>query len=250
MNYFIITGASRGIGEAIAKILCKPENVLICLSRNSNQKLLDVAKSKKCTMHYHVFDLENVREIDALVDTLFEYVEFENANALYLINNAGLIQPIMPLEKCESAKVISSVHVNYIAPTLLASNFIRKTQQFKQRKLIVNISSGAGVNPYHGWSCYCSTKAALNMLTQCISLEQANLTHPVEVISIFPGIIETHMQNEIRSAAKDDFNSLDFFVDFKEKNKLKTPEFAAEKIVDLMCGGEFVCGKFYDFIEL
>ena len=65
-------------------------------------------------------------------------------------------------------------------------------------KRILNISSGAGRNPYEGWGAYCTTKAGLDHFSRVVAMEQANEQYPVEIVSIAPGIIDTDMQATIR----------------------------------------------------
>jgi benzil reductase ((S)-benzoin forming) len=84
---------------------------------------------------------------------------------------------------------------------------------------VVNVSSGAATHPYGGWAAYCSTKAAVNSLTEVAATEQA--MHPdTSVVSVAPGIIETAMQRTIRATAPDRFPDQPKFVEFQRKGAL------------------------------
>jgi benzil reductase ((S)-benzoin forming) len=250
MNYYIITGSSRGIGNAIAKQLIKVNNYLVCISRTEDEEIKKLAVANNCKYHFIPFDLYEVDKIDNLIDEIFQHTRLFKKDRLFLINNAGVISPIAPLEKADAQEIKKAVNINYLAPMLLSGGVIMRAKDFSGSKRIINISSGAGLNPYHGWSTYCTTKAALTMLTRCIALEQGNEKNPVEVISITPGIVETNMQEIIRATNSQDFTNVDFFIKNKEENKNKTPEYAAEKIISLMHSSELKSGEFYDFIEL
>lgn len=250
MNYYIITGASRGIGEAIAKQLISTQSHIVCVSRSGTKNLEQIARDANSTLRSIVFDLAATATITSLIDDIFQTIHLTETDSVFLINNAGVIQPIAPLEKCDTDDILTAIQVNYAAPMLLCAAFIAHTKLFAGTKRIINISSGAGLHPYHGWSAYCTTKAALTMLTQCIAVEQKNEQFPVEVLSVTPGIIETNMQEQIRATAKENFAALDFFIDMKQQNKSKTAEYAASKIVDLIHNPDIKSGEFYDFIEL
>lgn len=250
MNYYIITGASKGIGHALAKQLSAKNRSIVSVSRSENKDLETYAKEQGTDYRFIQFDLYNTNEIDQLEENIFSSINPVKGDKVVLINNAGLLQPIAPLEKCNSAAILQSIQVNYAAPMLLCAAFINNLKEFSGFKRIINISSGAGLNPYHGWSSYCTTKAALTMLTRCVALEQEFELNPVEVVSITPGVVETNMQEQIRASKKEDFANVEFFQSLKDKNKLKTPDEAAAKIISLIHQEDLKSGEFYDLIEL
>ena len=94
MKYFIITGTSRGIGEALAFRLLSPDHTLFCISRNGNSALTEKALKKSCALFYMKFDLAGSGNIQALMDDIFNHI-FE-PDGIYLINNAGVIKPVKP----------------------------------------------------------------------------------------------------------------------------------------------------------
>ncbi|MCF6094356.1 (S)-benzoin forming benzil reductase [Microaerobacter geothermalis] len=231
MNHIIITGASRGLGEAITRKLLVPENHLFCISRKKNEELITKANKNEVSLDYYEFDLGSLENIENVMNNIFQKLDDTKVHSIALVNNAGVVKPIKPLEKCESDEIINNINVNLLAPMLLTSLFIRYTEGFKVDKRVINISSGAGKKPYYGWSCYCTSKAGLDLFTRCVGVEQQNKDYPVKILSIAPGIVDTDMQKDIRASNKEDFVDLKRFISYKEEGMLMSPEFVAEKIV-------------------
>ncbi|MCK4979719.1 MAG: (S)-benzoin forming benzil reductase [Candidatus Delongbacteria bacterium] len=244
MNYYIITSTSRGLGEAIAKKLLNKNNFLSCLSSTRNNQLIALSEEQNCNLHYIEFDLNKVNEIDNLMEEIFQKIDPENIGSINLINNAGTIKPIIAIEQHTSEEIINSFNVNLISPAMITSKFIAKTTGYSFEKRIINISSGASKKPYDGWSTYCSSKAALDMFTQSVSVEQNKKEFPVKIVSFDPGIIDTDMHNEIRESNVEDFSQLERFIDFKEKGSLLTVEFVADKLIKLLEENSFVSGEY------
>jgi NAD(P)-dependent dehydrogenase (short-subunit alcohol dehydrogenase family) len=94
---------------------------------------------------------------------------------------------------------------------------------------IVNVSSGAAVNPVAGWSAYCAAKAGLDMLTKTAALELRGT--PITVNALHPGMVNTDMQEDIRSVDTDG-SRLDFarFHAAHAEGELRTPDAVARMI--------------------
>ncbi|ERJ12173.1 (S)-benzoin forming benzil reductase [Haloplasma contractile] len=234
MNYYIITGTSRGLGEALANELIDENNSLFCISRSKNETLITNAKNKGASLEYIEYDLLNVERIDQLIEDIFEGITLQESDAVYLVNNAGMVGPIKPIGKCESKDMTANITLNTIAPMALTNAFMKQTENFNGEKLVINISSGAGKRPFFGWGTYCTSKAALDMFTKCVGLEQGNKENPVKVYSFGPGIVDTTMQKEIRSSNNEDFEQVERFIKFKEEGQLKSPEFVAKQVLKLI----------------
>ena len=141
-----------------------------------------------------------------------------------LINNAANLGEIMPLHLKNSSTIIKDYNLNIITPTLLCSIFINI--YLKNKKTIINVSSGAAKSDIPSWSTYCATKSALDRLTTVLSEE----THEkLNVFSIHPGIVDTSMQKSIREADGKLFPMLDRFIKYHEDNELENAKKIAEK---------------------
>ncbi len=206
MNVFIITGTSRGIGEALAAQLLDDSHHICCISRAVNDKLINLAKEKNNRLSYHSFDLNHITAMDELFAELMDTIQqLPELHAIYLINNAGMLSPIAPIEHIDATGIAENVTVNLLAPMVMTSCFIRHTLALPIDKRIMNISSGSAKYLLPSQSCYSTSKAALDSFTKSVSLEQMNKPHPVKVASVYPGMIDTQMQAEIRSASRKAF---------------------------------------------
>ncbi|MDQ0253989.1 benzil reductase ((S)-benzoin forming) [Evansella vedderi] len=242
MNYVIITGASKGLGEAVVKELLQPNFHLICVSRRAgefpNEQELNGAK-----LDFIPYDLSNIDKIDELTETIFSKVDKEGATSIHFINNAGVLTPMKPLDRCEPGEIVMNLNVNLVAPMLLTSLFIKNTKDLPLDKRVINISSGAGKHPIYGWSCYGASKAGINLMSQTGALEQEEVQNPVKIVSFAPGIIDTQMQQQIRSSKKEDFAQVDRFIDYKNEGQLLQPETVARVVGELLTMEAFPNGQ-------
>ncbi len=246
LKYFIITGTSRGLGESIVKQIMDKNHTLFCISRKQNNELKEMAFEKGINLYYFSCDLHKTEEIEKVMERIFSSIDFSNAEGIYLVNNAGTIDPIKPIGKASPRELTESIHVNLLAPMLLSSYFIRHTASFATKKVIVNISSGAANRARHGWTAYSSSKAGIDMFTKSVAFEQQSVENPVSVISFSPGVMDTEMQEVIRKTKKEDFSDVEQFIEFNEKGMLRSPDFVAGVILDLIFNQELINGHVYD----
>jgi len=250
INYIIITGTSRGLGEAISTNLLQPNNHLFCVSRSLNNSLINNAETEKISLDYLCYDLNKVNEIDKLFEKIFSKINFDKANSITLINNAGVLKPITVAGKYECEDVLKNIHVNLLAPIISTNAFIKYINDLDVKKCVINISSGVAVNAYYGWGPYCASKSGLNIFSKCVSLEQKLQIYPVDIFAVAPGIIDTKMQADIRKANKDDFIDLERFVSYKKDDKLMSADFVAKKIVQLLDNNKFESGDFINIDDI
>jgi benzil reductase ((S)-benzoin forming) len=232
MDYYIITGASRGIGEALTRRLIKSGNTLVAVSRNMNEDLVELAAGLNVPLFYFEYDLCFREQAELFINEVFSHIQLSESDRIALINNAGMLEPVAPLKSLDFELAEKHLNLNFLAPLVLSSVFISKTSALKIPKVILNISSGAAFIPYSGWSVYCSSKAGLDMLTQVAGLEQKAEIYPVKIFALAPGIIETAMQETIRKTADDKFPERENFIKLYEEGKLAKPDDVAVMILD------------------
>jgi len=250
MKYFIITGTSKGLGFSAAKQLITKGHTIFCISRKQNNELKNMAAAEEVNLYYFSCDLQKPEEIERVVDKIFTAIDFSDAEGIYLVNNAGVVDPIKPVGKASTSELITNVRVNLLAPMVLSDLFIRNTISIPTNKVIVNVSSGAANRPVYGWSSYCSTKAGIDMFTRTAGLEQTNEQYPVTVISFSPGVMDTDMQSTIRQSDKDDFTDVDEFIRYNEKGMLRSTEYVAETLIALLFHKQLENGEIYDIKQL
>ncbi len=225
MRYYFITGASRGIGKAMAEILLEDaDNDITGFARADN---IEYAPNYA---HVHV-DFNNLEE-----PAKYDFPELTDADEIILVNNAGALSEIYRMGKKDSRKIISDFNVNIIAPALLINNFIKAYQDYVIPRTIINVSSGAARRPVDAWSVYSSSKAALDMLNETINAEQEFYPEKnrIKAFSVAPGVIDTKMQDAIREADISEFSGVERFIELKKNNELSSPEKAARQLLDII----------------
>lgn len=219
-NVLIITGGNKGIGKGITQAYLDKGYQIFSISRTLSEDFP--------TVNQILFDLSKTNEIKQLLTEIFQEIDEEKVEKITLINNAGTLGQIGRLENISDIE--ATVKLNTIAPLLLISVFIALTKTWNCAKHIINISSGAAYKPYYGWTVYCATKAAIDMMTKTIALEQEALTNGAHIIAIYPGVVDTEMQTQIRKSDKQDFAAIDRFLELKATNALASPITVGQQI--------------------
>ncbi|MEQ8910393.1 MAG: SDR family NAD(P)-dependent oxidoreductase [Vicingaceae bacterium] len=219
MKQVFITGASKGLGKAIAEAHLKQGDLVVGISRTST------IESKN---YQHIeLDLNDFSSLSQ-----FEFVFNPQADAYLLYNNAGILGEVKHLGNWSLDSLQSIMNVNVTAPLFLTNQFVRANCNEKQAKYVLHIGSGAGERPIDGWGQYCASKAALHMASRVFE-EELKLNEAVSIkqLTISPGVIDTEMQAEIRQANEGHFSQLQRFKSLKEQNELKSAEKIADKII-------------------
>ncbi|MCX6310685.1 MAG: SDR family NAD(P)-dependent oxidoreductase [Bacteroidetes bacterium] len=223
MNYFFITGTSRGIGNAIAtQLLANPKNQVTGLSRTNS-----ISHERFSFVEMDLSDETSVKN--------WNFPELKNAEKICLVNNAGIIGAIYHAGKLEADDIAKAYQVNLVAPTVLTNSFLKKYSSISVKQIIINVSSGAGKNPIDGWSVYCATKAGLDMFTRTLAeeLKIADKKH-IYAFAVAPGVVDTSMQEEIRKSSSNDFSRIQTFIDYKNSHQLANPILIAEKYLSIL----------------
>lgn len=197
----LITGASRGIGAAAARAFAAVGANVVLAARSSHQinalaeEIGDSALAIPC-------DVSQYDQVSATVDRAVE--TFGGLD--FLINNAGIIDPIAPLEKStpeDWGKVID-INVKGVYHGLRAAIPVMKSGG-----VIVNISSGAAGGNLEGWSHYNASKAAVLSLTKTAENETPDA---IRVVGLSPGTVATDMQSVIKESGVNVVSKLDWSV--------------------------------------
>jgi len=223
MNYFFITGTSRGIGKAIAEELLKnKKNYVYGISRYNN---IDHKNYEHIKLDLN--ELDDVKK--------FTFPKVSEPKKVVLINNAGVLGHVIQVGYLEHERIIQSYKINLISPVMLTNQFIHQYQDEQCEKMIINTSSGAADHTIPSWSTYCSTKAGLEMFARVIDDEQKDKKeYPFKVFSIAPGVVDTEMQDEIREVDPENFRELDRFIELKKNNQLMDPTQVARRFADVI----------------
>jgi len=233
----VLTGASRGIGAALARALAKPGVQLVTLARRTDPELQAHAEARGAKLTQIDVDLSDLAAASAAGARVAAALPRDAARYL-LINNAGTVQPVARGDQLEDAAAITTAfNLNVSAVMLLTARFLTATQGLKADRRILNISSGAGRNPNPGWGVYCATKAALDMYTRVLKQEQG--ADGARVVSLAPGVVDTDMQVAIRGSDPAAFPALSRFQDMHASGKLSAPANVAARIAAYLDRDDF-----------
>lgn len=227
----IVTGHSRGLGAAIAEHLLSRGTRVLGLSRHGNQSLATRFPGK---LEQQALDVADAAALQRWLDS-GALRTFTAAGTPLLVNNAGVLQPIGPLDTQRPELVLRAAAVNVGAVLALSAAFVQATAGASERR-ILHISSGAGRKPYAGWSIYCATKAAIDQHARCVALDR---TPNLLISSVAPGVVDTEMQAEIRASSDERFPDRPRFVAMHRDKALPSPEQTGGRLVEYLLSDIF-----------
>ncbi|WP_342618264.1 SDR family NAD(P)-dependent oxidoreductase [Rhodoferax sp. GW822-FHT02A01] len=236
----ILTGASRGMGLALAEQLLTPNALLLCISRNSNTQMAQQAGTCGAELLQWQADLSDAAPVAQRVGDWLLALDTDTLASATLINNAGVIPALTPLREGEATELARALRVGLEAPMLLCGAFLGATQHWAQvPRKVLNISSGLGRRAMASSGAYCAAKAGMDHFTRCLALEEALLPHGARVCSLAPGVIDTDMQVQLRSANAAQFPDQGGFAALKEKGQLTSPADAARRLLAYLARPDF-----------
>ncbi|WP_433990012.1 3-phenylpropionate-dihydrodiol/cinnamic acid-dihydrodiol dehydrogenase (plasmid) [Pseudoseohaeicola sp. NH-UV-7] len=200
----MITGASRGIGAAAARIFADAGANVALVARSQDaiaglaQEIGDAALAIPC-------DVSRYWEVEAAVNATVK--TFGGLDVL--INNAGVIEPISHLSAADPEAWGHVIDIN-LKGVFNGMRAALPVMESAGGGSILTISSGAAHGPVEAWSHYCASKAAVAMLTRCVDLESAD--KGIRAIGLSPGTVATEMQREIKASGVNPVSQLDWDV--------------------------------------
>jgi hypothetical protein len=239
----IVTGHSRGLGEAIAADLLSRGIAVLGLSRATNDAL---AARYPGLLQQTALNLSDTAHLHAWLQTGALARFTEGAERVLVVNNAGVVQPMGAAGGLDGVQLALAISLNVTAPLLLVNAVVACTGDTVQRR-VLHVSSGAGRKPYAGWSVYCAAKAALDMHARA---SQIDGVPGLLISSVAPGVIDTDMQADIRAAGEDDFPLRERFEAMKREGLLESPPQVAHKLVAHLLSGHFGAEAVADLREL
>ena len=214
-----ITGASRGLGKGMGEHLLSLGHQVGFFGRTIKPRTDSSA----------VWIAGDVTKRSSLIEFKEAMIAAFGGIDVW-VNNAGVLEPIKPVRSLEVDELHRHLAVNLDGVLLGSQVFIEHCRDTDESNgVLVNISSGAAKKGYHGWGAYCAGKSAVDRLTECIALEEAEIG--LKALSIAPGIVDTDMQALIRSTPENEFPSRPKFIALKAENCFNTPEFVADTML-------------------
>lgn len=229
----LITGASRGIGAATAEVLAA-RGAAVALAARSLETSEEVAKRIRNEGGAALALACDVSDPDAVLQAATEARDSIGPISI-LVNNAGTIEPVARMADSNPQAWSEVVDTNLkgvyygmhaVLPEMLAAG----------DGTIITISSGAAHSPLEGWSHYCSTKAAVHMLTRCLHREYAD--QGIRAMGLSPGTVATQMQRDIKASGINPVSQLDWEVHIPAEWPARTIAWMCNTDADQFLGEE------------
>ena len=235
----ILTGASRGMGRAMAGQLIQPGRELLCISRHSDAELTTLASEAGITLTQWEEDLAVPLQTAGRLTAWLQMVNSQTFDSVTLINNAGAIASPRSLSEADAGDVSNALRVGLEAPMLLTSAFLRATAAWRGKRKVLNISSGLGRSAMASQAPYCAAKAGMDHFTRAVALEEGALPNGAKIVSLAPGVIDTDMQTQLRAGHPDQFPDRARFVKLQAEGQLDSPATAARKVLAYLSRADF-----------
>jgi short-subunit dehydrogenase len=187
MKRYLITGASRGIGRAIAEKLAMKDGELLLHGRDT-VALAQTRKAVESNCAKVILLVHDLAKISGVSDLI---AEVGNEPIHLLVNNAG-IAVVKPFTEITSIEWEQTIGVNITAPFLLSQRF---APRMPPGSSVVNILSVAAKTTFPNWSAYCMSKFALEGFSRCVREELRD--RKIRVINVYPAATDTDIWDDI-----------------------------------------------------
>ncbi|NWR63511.1 SPRE reductase, partial [Bucorvus abyssinicus] len=251
----VVTGASRGFGRSLARLLAPrlDEGSVLLLLARSAAPLAELAAELRGTgpglrVECVAADLGCDQGLRRATAALREVLPAAPAGRLLLVNNAGSLGDISKsfLDLTDPDEINSYFAFNVTSALCLTSTALRAFgKQPGSSRTVVNISSLCAMKPFKNWALYCSGKASRDMMFQVLALEEPD----VRVLNYAPGPLDTDMQVLARTKTRDP-EMRQYFQSLQERGQLIDCTVSAQKLVDLLEEDTFSSGAHVDFYDL
>lgn len=235
-----VTGVSRGLGVALAAELLARGFEVVGIGRSAHASL------QHSCFRFVAADLASLDTLDALAAGAFDAMAARLPAFAVLINNAATAAPVGRIGALTADDIAAAFAANLAAPAILANAFVRSLAG-RAALRIVDVSSGSAVKAMAGTAAYCAAKAGLEMWNAAAA---AGAVPGVEFVTLRPGIIDTPMQEFVRTRSADDLPDVAMFREFHAGGSLQSPEATARRIVERVVLGAQKSGAVLRYLEL
>jgi benzil reductase ((S)-benzoin forming) len=217
----VITGASRGIGAGLARDFAARGLRLGLCSRGA-PALPD--GPQVVARQLDVTDGEALEAFARDVERRLGPIDL-------WINNAAVLGPIGPLREITAQDLSDHLAINVLGVFNGTRSFVRSLRATPREGVLINVSSGAALAGYAGWTAYCAGKAAVDRLTECVQLEEE--AAGLRAYAVAPGVIDTNMQEQIRGCSPDQFPMVEKFHQLKRDEAFNSTDYVARCLLEV-----------------
>ena len=239
----ILTGASRGLGAALAEQLLEPGATLLTVSRHVDERLAARAQAAGTELVQWSRDLADALPVARDLAAWLAQRDAGGIDEAALVNNAGVLTRIGPVDESDDAEIAAALRVGLEAAMLLTAAFLRATRGWPARRAgacrVLNISSGLGRRAMAGSAVYCAAKAGMDHFSRAVALDEAHRGDAARIVSLAPGVIDTGMQAQLRSADPARFPDQPVFAGLRESGRLASAHEAAARVLAFLRRADF-----------
>lgn len=229
----ILTGASRGLGRAMAAQLLAQGHALLTIARRPDATLAGAG------LEQWAADLADPLPVAARLEAWLAAHPASRYASATLIHNAALVTPPGPTEGVPYDVLSAALRVGLEAPVLLTAAFLRATGGWTGARRILSISSGLGRRAMAAAAPYCAVKAGLDHHARAVALDEAAKPNGARIVSLAPGVIDTDMQVTLRSADPAGFPDIGMFRQLHASGSLSSPEAAATRVLGYLARADY-----------
>ncbi|XP_050677237.1 sepiapterin reductase [Leptidea sinapis] len=252
-SFCVISGASQGIGRAIAAELSKnlgPKSIMLLLARNKDElattaKLCESDDVKVISKSIDLASASEKQMNDVIVEALSgrKVTDFENSLIFHNVGSLGNLS--VETSRMEDINELREYFdLNVFKVISLNTQFLKIFESIEDRVIIVNITSLCAIKPMSGMAYYCSGKAAREMYFKVLAEEKKH----IRVLNYAPGPVETAMIDYIIDKTVN-LNLKDVFTSFKNQGTLLKPEMTAKKCMKVLLSAKFTPGEHVDYFD-
>jgi NAD(P)-dependent dehydrogenase (short-subunit alcohol dehydrogenase family) len=186
----VITGASRGLGEAVARAAAQM-GANVVLSARSVDRLEKVAaqiRQEGGVALVAPADIGRLEDCQYLIQQAI--MRFGRLDAL--VNNAGILEPVRTIADTRPAEWLQNLTVNVLGPMMVTQAALPYLRM--QQGRVIHVSSGAAERGVAGWAAYCVSKGGLNQFNRVLAIEEPQIT----TMAVRPGVVDSEMQAVVR----------------------------------------------------
>lgn len=252
-TFCILTGASQGIGRALAVEISKllgPNSLMLLLARQKPELGItaSMCESDNVKVFFDSIDLsaatnDDMRDVIESALTGRKVTDFATSIIFHNVGSIGNLE--VPTDRVEDSTEMHAYYdLNVFKVIALNTQFMKVFAEVEDRIIIINITSLCAIKPMSGMAYYCSGKAAREMYFKVLAEEKRH----VKVLNYSPGPVETAMIDYVLDKTVNG-NLKDVFTSFKEKKTLLKPEVTAKKCMKVLLSGIFTPGEHVDYFD-